>query len=211
MKKIFQILIIPIILLSLCVDVCGETVYTEDAFKYVIRDNEVVITKYFGTEEEVTIPRLINNMPVTVIATGAFVDTYAKLVYLPDSIAYIEPGAFSSSTMYFGDYEAENPDEPDNPEHREDDHRIDNNDGSIEEIPSYEIAKAKEEGEVDSNGDVVINKNSNTTTNNKDTNQATIPTVETTHKEYALYLIAIVFVLIIVYFIIRKVRKNKND
>lgn len=208
MKKFFQILIVPIILLSLCVNVCAETVYTEDSLNYIIRDDEVIITKYFGTEEEVIVPQLINNMPVTVIASGAFVNTYAKRVYLPDSIAYIEPGAFSSNVVYSGKYE----EDPENPqEEKEEDHRIDNNDGSIENIPTIEIKEGEEKGEVDADGKVISNSD-NSNTINKDIAPTSPSSIEKTYKiSPILYVLGIVIILLIVYVIIRKVRKNKND
>ena len=224
MKKIIQILLIPILLLSFCEKVFAETIYTEDTLKYVIRDNEVVIVKYFGREDVVTIPRTINNMPVTTIGSGAFVDTYAKKVILPDSIVYVEAGAFSSSVEYNWDGEFIDPpsDDPekddDNPEKGDDDPEkeddisvIDNNEGQIVELPTYGVDEVSENGEVDIDGNVITKEDKNL--DNID-NEIITTKPSKIDKSFnlnpLLIVILVVLVTVIVFFIIKVVKKN-ND
>lgn len=99
-KLLISIAIIPIICLSLCNNILAETVYTEGTLNYVIRNGTIVITKYFGRESSVTVPSSINNLPVIEIASGAFVDTNAKDVIIPDTVINIAADAMDSDVKY---------------------------------------------------------------------------------------------------------------
>lgn len=99
-KLLISIAIIPIICLSLCNNILAETVYTEGTLNYVIRNGTIVITKYFGRESSVTVPSSINNLPVIEIASGAFVDTNAKDVIIPDTVINIATDAMDSDVKY---------------------------------------------------------------------------------------------------------------
>lgn len=99
-KLLISIAIIPIICLSLCNNILAETVYTEGTLNYVIRNGTIVITKYFGRESSVTVPSSINNLPVIEIASGAFVDTNAKDVIIPDTVINIAADAMDSNVKY---------------------------------------------------------------------------------------------------------------
>ena len=99
-KLLISIAIIPIICLSLCNNILAETVYTEGTLNYVIRNGTIVITKYFGRESSVTVPSSINNLPVIEIASGAFVDTNAKDVIIPDTVINIAADSMDSNVKY---------------------------------------------------------------------------------------------------------------
>lgn len=69
-------------------------------FTYEERGNNgITIIKYRGTDEHVVIPSTINNVPVTVINTGAFRDSVnLKSVVIPESVTIIEEAVFSTCT-----------------------------------------------------------------------------------------------------------------
>lgn len=208
MKKICRLLLIPIIILMMCQDVNGETIYTEDALKYVIRDNEIVIVKYFGLEEEVTIPRTINNIPVTMIAAGAFVDTAAVTVIIPDSIAYIEEGAFSSDTSYISENDIEyDPVEPHNPNKPEEGEHIIENGEEVADIASNEIEESGEIGDVDVDGNVIVNNKPQSQTDDHRISEE-IYSAKASNVSYIIY-IAVGAIVIIAFIYINK--KFKND
>ena len=101
MKKVLSyIFIAPIITMLLCVNVLAETVYTEGALNYVIRNGTIVIVNYFGLDENVTIPSSINNTPVIEIASGAFTDSNAKNIIIPDTVVKIAEDAISKDVKY---------------------------------------------------------------------------------------------------------------
>lgn len=83
-----------LLILSLCLPVFAD--YTEGCFLYTINNGAVTITKYFGDEETVWVPASIAGYPVSTIAAGAFVDTSAKNLRLPDTVMTVEAGAVSS-------------------------------------------------------------------------------------------------------------------
>lgn len=74
-------------------NVCAETIYTERAFNYVIRDGSIVIIGYFGTEDTVTVPDHIGTYNVTGIASGALTKECIQKVILPETVSVIEEGA----------------------------------------------------------------------------------------------------------------------
>lgn len=52
---------------------------------YVLQDESIVITGYFGSDREVTVPSLIAGYPVSVIGKGAFSESgTVKKINLPD-------------------------------------------------------------------------------------------------------------------------------
>jgi len=55
-----------------------------------------VITKYIGFKQEVSIPPVINKLPVTGIGDYAFAETGLTSITLPNSLTSIEEGAFTN-------------------------------------------------------------------------------------------------------------------
>jgi Leucine-rich repeat (LRR) protein len=75
----------------------AEDLVTEDGFTYTVKNNEVTITKYVGTETEVEIPETIQGMPVVAIGERAFYSCRNVTdITIPDSVTTIGSGAFSS-------------------------------------------------------------------------------------------------------------------
>lgn len=82
------------LLLSLLLTVPAfAATYTEGTLWYTIEDGAAIITGYFGDEESVWIPASIAGYLVSTIAAGAFIDTPAKTIYLPDTVTKVEEGA----------------------------------------------------------------------------------------------------------------------
>jgi hypothetical protein len=71
-----------------------------DDFQYITWGNEISIVKYLGSDQLVTVPSLINGMPVTKLLGYVFVESGSTLigVSLPDSLTRIGSGAFSGCT-----------------------------------------------------------------------------------------------------------------
>jgi len=71
-----------------------------DGFQYITWGNEISIVKYLGRDQLVTVPSLINGMPVTKLLGNVFVESGSTLigVSLPDSLTRIGSGAFSGCT-----------------------------------------------------------------------------------------------------------------
>lgn len=86
MKLLKSLVLIPLLLLLVNTSIYAETVYTEGALNYVIKNGTVTIIEYFGSDPEVTIPNTINNAPVTQIDDNAFVGSNAKSINIPDSV-----------------------------------------------------------------------------------------------------------------------------
>ena len=73
-----------------------QQTYSSGYYYYVVEDESVAITGYFGTEEEVTVPSSIVGNPVSKICTDAFAgNRKLKTIRLPDTIMTIEEGAFA--------------------------------------------------------------------------------------------------------------------
>lgn len=80
----------------------AETTYSEGYFYYTVADESITITGYFGKEKEITLPVMIAGYPVNTIAAGAFQNTSAEKLLLPDTITSIEENAigFGVSIVY---------------------------------------------------------------------------------------------------------------
>ncbi len=97
MKKIISLVMACVFAFALSVTAFAET-YTNGYFQYTVEDNSVTITKYFGSEENVTVPNMIAGNPVNTIAAGAFRDNEAvKSVMLPDTVTEVQGGAFGTA------------------------------------------------------------------------------------------------------------------
>lgn len=78
-----------------------ETVVTEvteppttKSLSYKIKDGEVTITGYYGSERDIRIPEMIEERPVTAIGVAAFRGYDMVSVYIPDSVKEIGKSAF---------------------------------------------------------------------------------------------------------------------
>lgn len=69
-----------------------------DDFQYIIWGDEICLTKYLGSSQIVTVPGLINGLPVTKLLGNVFVDCGANLisVTLPDGLTRIGSGSFQN-------------------------------------------------------------------------------------------------------------------
>lgn len=70
-------------------DASAEYVYEED-------DDSIVITRYIGEKEKVTIPAKIDGKPVVKIDEHAFRGAEIKHLTIPSNVKYIETRAFSA-------------------------------------------------------------------------------------------------------------------
>ena len=100
MKKMIKIILLVItVLLSSNDSVFAETIYTEGALNYVIRDGSIVIVGYFGVDKEVVVPDHIGTYVVTGIASKALVKDCIEKVILPETVISVEEGAIKEHTV----------------------------------------------------------------------------------------------------------------
>lgn len=97
-KRIFfsLILLFMFIFITSRDTVLAETVYTEGDFYYELQDESIMITGYFGSDTEITLPDKIAGYPLSKIASGAFMGTTVKVINLPDTIMTIEEDAIAT-------------------------------------------------------------------------------------------------------------------
>ena len=95
MKKnlFFLLAMIFCTLLSSCFFITKES--PAEDFTYEIKDGEVIITGYIGTDREIYIPKEIASRPVTTIGEEAFEEYDLTFISIPQSITEIESRAFS--------------------------------------------------------------------------------------------------------------------
>ncbi len=63
-------------------------------FEYRIENNNITITKYIGSSEDIIIPERINNLLVTHIGDEAFYGRKLTRVVIPDTVEYLAESAF---------------------------------------------------------------------------------------------------------------------
>ncbi len=74
----------------------AATEYSEGYFKYVIENETVTITSYFGSEKEVVIPERIASLPVAAIRGNAFVrNKTVTVLTIPETVTSVGDGAFT--------------------------------------------------------------------------------------------------------------------
>lgn len=94
MNKLMKTVLLTLtLLLSINNIVFAETIYTEGALNYVIRDGSIVVVGYFGTDKEVAVPDQIGGYLVTGVASGALTKDCIEKVILPETITAVEEGA----------------------------------------------------------------------------------------------------------------------
>lgn len=101
-RKIAIILVSVALAISLMpVSAMAKESYTEGNFYYELGEGCIIITGYFGRDEEAVVPDSIAGYPVSEIAKGAFVDTNVKKLYLPRTIMEIKQGAIAEGIEVF--------------------------------------------------------------------------------------------------------------
>lgn len=94
----------------------AATTYTEGYYYYEVQDESIVITGYFGSDTEITVPARIAGYPVSKIASGAFSHaSTVKKINLPDTIMTIEEGAFALEQTIVYNSNMNNQEQPTNP------------------------------------------------------------------------------------------------
>ena len=71
----------------------------EGAFEFILTKYGAIITSYPGNEAAVDIPRLLGNMPVKSINSGAFANKGLTRLRLPDGLIYIGEKAFEDNQL----------------------------------------------------------------------------------------------------------------
>ncbi len=89
---------------SKCDDVRSYGITDEGQFYCIRNDNTAVVTKYLGSETQVTIPETVENYPVTEIAKAAYYRTNLTEVIIPDSVEKIGYWAFTDCQNIKGIY-----------------------------------------------------------------------------------------------------------
>ena len=100
MKKLLVVLISTLMALLMCCAGAEETdeptVYTSGEWKYVLlEDGTAEIYCYFGPDDELAIPGIIDGNTVTAIGNSAFSISAMKSVTIPDSITTIGTNPFA--------------------------------------------------------------------------------------------------------------------
>lgn len=100
-KKTVSLLLVLLLMTALSITASAD--YTEGYFEYILGDNCIEITGYFGDETETTVPARIAGYPVCVIRSGAFSQAESlSVIHLPDCIMEVQAGAFGNgqSVLY---------------------------------------------------------------------------------------------------------------
>ena len=97
-KKITAVIVMLLLITSYIVTAENpELKY--DIFTYEVRDDEITITCVEDARADVVVPNKIDDIPVTVIASGAFGgSSKIETVYIPDSVKTIGATCFAYST-----------------------------------------------------------------------------------------------------------------
>ncbi|MCR5704634.1 MAG: fibronectin type III domain-containing protein [Eubacterium sp.] len=104
-KKILTMILIGAMILNVNFSMKGVNAqekeeYVINNFTYQLDEKGVIIKKYTGTEEEVTVPEKIDGKTVYKIGTMAFVDNKTiKKVHLPESMEILGTDSFACSTV----------------------------------------------------------------------------------------------------------------
>jgi NDP-sugar pyrophosphorylase family protein len=87
--------------IAVMVSAVGTALFGQNAadFQYTVNNGGVTITGYTGSAKGVTIPGLINNLPVTEIGDGAFRGKELTSITLPNSVILIGEQAFEDNKL----------------------------------------------------------------------------------------------------------------
>ena len=96
MRRLLAILLTMALLIGVCLDKTAQTAYTYGDFSYQFNSsNQIIITKYNGSEETVTVPDYIGGYQVIEVGSKAFYkNTGIKKVILSNGITDIGDSAF---------------------------------------------------------------------------------------------------------------------
>ena len=72
----------------------NEDIYMDDNFMYIINETEASIFRYIGSDDNIAIPDVVSNKPLTFIEDNAFRFCLSKSITIPDSVTTIGNGAF---------------------------------------------------------------------------------------------------------------------
>lgn len=72
---------------------------SQQSFDWTVREDEVVVTGYRGSDTAVVIPASIDNKSVTAITSGAFQNCAGTQVILPNTMKTVEDGAFQNCDL----------------------------------------------------------------------------------------------------------------
>ncbi|MGN1122993.1 MAG: leucine-rich repeat domain-containing protein [Eubacterium sp.] len=107
MKKIISVFMM-LCLLTGIISVSNLVTYaaSNDNYNYLVKNSEVTITKYIGSEKDVVIPETIDGLPVVAINQSAFYSSQITSVVMPDTLKTIGKDAFqfcnSLASVKFG-------------------------------------------------------------------------------------------------------------
>ncbi|WP_455538948.1 leucine-rich repeat domain-containing protein [Terrisporobacter sp.] len=79
-----------------------DIINVRDEYEYEVKGRGIIIKNYIGKEKQITIPDIIENKPVTKIASEAFEGKNLLEVSMPDTIKEVGKNAFASN-MYLTD------------------------------------------------------------------------------------------------------------
>lgn len=94
MKRIIYSITAVIIMLAIATSCSGTKESPIEDFEYEIKDGEIIITEYIGSERVISIPSKIEERPVTVIGSKAFEKYDLISVVIPDTVTEIKSEAF---------------------------------------------------------------------------------------------------------------------
>lgn len=95
-KRILSIMLTICMAFMLVPNIVFAETTSDGSFEYSVADGAVTITKFKGSDTDVTIPNTIDGYPVKVIGQSAFEDFYSLTsVTVPDGLTGIEKNAFN--------------------------------------------------------------------------------------------------------------------
>ena len=76
----------------------GTSLSVLQDIEFIEYENTIIITKYTGLSSEIDIPSNIGGIPVVIIGTNSFSNSWLQTVSVPGSVETISTGAFSNSS-----------------------------------------------------------------------------------------------------------------